>query len=389
MKNDSNRLSKKDRKFPLKAIVVLCVLFLLLYLLFRFLKGNNEIKPAENFKQSGIDSTLSVITPKFSKDTIDTAHGDSVAPVKITVPAVHKKKSIKKTDTLKTDTLVKASPIDTAADSTKTDTLASGVKLNPCDEDTTELWAYPDPSGGLHRRPVNIKFSSNKQCTVYWKSKKDNAWSIYNGVPIFIDLTETIMFKAVDSCGKEMGIREEYYQIEKSQSSLFCPSDMEYIKVGSSEFCIDKYEWPDRRGAVPQSYISIYHAMDSCYSVGKRLCNAEEWTLACSGPYSWAYPYGQKYERYACATADTAVPVSGSKPECRGFFEVYDMSGGLAEWTDTRAQENRNFYYVEGGFYQSGPQSGCFDKRYSYFPQNKHNPVGFRCCKDSDKSGKK
>lgn len=389
MENDSNRLNKNKRKFYLRTVVALCVLFLLLYLLFRFLRGNNEIRPAENFSKSGIDSALSVTTPELSKSSADTAHVDSVAPVKDTLPIVHKKKIIKKIDTLKTDTLQKAVPADTAKDSTKTDTIATPEILNPCNEDTTELWAYPDPSGGLHRRSVNVKFFSNRQCIIYWKLKKDSAWSVYDDVPLSIDSTTTVAFKAVDSCGKEMEVREEYYQIEKSQSALYCPSDMEYVKVGSSEFCIDKYEWPNRKGALPRSYISVYHAMDSCYSVGKRLCSADEWSLACSGPYSWPYPYGQKYEHYACATADTAVPVSGSKPECRGFFDVYDMSGSLAEWTSTRALENRNFYYVEGGFYQSGPQSGCFDKRYSYFPQNKHNPVGFRCCKDSDKSGKK
>jgi hypothetical protein len=386
MKNDSNRLNKKNRKSFIRVIVVLCVLFLLLYLLFRFLRGNNEVKTIENPIQSGIDTALSVTTPDIVKDTIDTVHIDSV---KRTVPVVRKKKTIEKTDTLKVDTLSKAAPVDTAADSTKTDTLVSEIKPNPCDEDTTELWVYPDPSGGLHRRSINVKLFSNKQCTIYWKFKKDNTWSIYNEVPLSIDSNATLVFKAIDSCGKEMGIREEYYQIEKNRSTLYCPSDMEYIKIGSLEFCIDRYEWPNRKGVVPQSYISVYHAMDSCYSAGKRLCSADEWTMACSGPYSWPYPYGQKYEHYACATADTTVAISGSKPECRGFFDVYDMSGNLAEWTSTRAQENRNFYYVEGGFYQSGPKSGCFDKRYSYFPQNKHNPVGFRCCKDSDKSGTK
>jgi hypothetical protein len=43
---------------------------------------------------------------------------------------------------------------------------------------------------------------------------------------------------------------------------------------------------------------------------------------------------------------------------------------------------------VMGGFWQSGPRSGCFDIRYSYFPQNRHNPVGFRCCKDIGPSKK-
>jgi formylglycine-generating enzyme required for sulfatase activity len=58
------------------------------------------------------------------------------------------------------------------------------------------------------------------------------------------------------------------------------------------------------------------------------------------------------------------------------------MAGNLAEWTSTRSSKNDRFYNVMGGFWESGPQSTCFDKRYSYFPQNRHNPVGFRCCSE-------
>ncbi|HAJ79773.1 MAG TPA: hypothetical protein DCO75_08365, partial [Fibrobacteres bacterium] len=73
----------------------------------------------------------------------------------------------------------------------------------------------------------------------------------------------------------------------------------------------------------------------------------------------------------------------GKKPECRGYFGVFDMSGNLAEWTGTKSGKNSRFYNVMGGFWESGPQSGCFDARYSYFPQNRHNPVGFRCCSNA------
>ena len=58
------------------------------------------------------------------------------------------------------------------------------------------------------------------------------------------------------------------------------------------------------------------------------------------------------------------------------------MSGNLLEWTSTRAAENGTFTYAMGGFWESGPKSACGDKRYSYYPQNRHNPVGFRCCGD-------
>jgi formylglycine-generating enzyme required for sulfatase activity len=118
-------------------------------------------------------------------------------------------------------------------------------------------------------------------------------------------------------------------------------------------------------------------------SRSKRLCSTEEWSLACSGPHSSAYPYGRLYESHACVTGDTAAWPSGFKPECRGYFDVYDMSGNLMEWTNTRSMTNRQFYNVMGGFWESGSASDCFGARYSYYPQNRHNPVGFRCCADA------
>lgn len=175
--------------------------------------------------------------------------------------------------------------------------------------------------------------------------------------------------------------RQEYYEIETEHKKAPCPEGMVQVKVGATEFCIDRYEWPNRKGSMPQAYVSLYQAMDSCYAVDKRLCSAEEWAIACSGPYSWKYPYGQRYEQYGCVTQDTMLEPSGSKPECRSFYGAFDMSGSLLEWTSTKAKENSTFFYVVGGFWASGSQSSCSDKRYSYYPQNRHNPVGFRCCR--------
>ncbi len=252
-----------------------------------------------------------------------------------------------------------------------------------CAGDTLAPWVYPEPSGGLHRGTVSITFKTNKPCRISWRFEPDTEWHSWSGEPVTVERTATIAFKAVDGCGRAMADRLEYYEITSEQTAGLCPSDMELVKIGATRFCIDRYEWPNRKGVVPQSYVSQYQARDSCSVAGKRLCSSEEWSLACSGPYSWNYPYGQEYERYACVTHDTTPRPSGSKPECRAFFGVFDMSGNLLEWTSTASKENRQFFNVMGGFWQSGPRSGCFDIRYSYFPQNRHNPVGFRCCKET------
>ncbi len=256
---------------------------------------------------------------------------------------------------------------------------------DPCEEDTLSPWVYPDPSGGLHYGEVSVLFLSTKPCKIEWKFKNGTNWNIYNDSGVTVDKNTTLCFKAVDSCGNRMELRYEKYEIKPMKEKLYCPNNMEFIKIGDAQFCIDQYEWPNKVGKRPTSNISIYNAMDSCFTVGKRLCTTDEWSLACGGVYSWKYPYGDTYEPNACITRDTSVQVAGTKPECRGYFGIFDMAGNLAEWTNTKSKINNEYYNVMGGFWESGPQSSCFEPRYSYYPRNSHNPVGFRCCKDINK----
>ncbi len=263
------------------------------------------------------------------------------------------------------------------------DTSASARRAAACAGDTVPPWVYPDPSGGLHRHPVSVVFSATKPCVIEWKSDSAAPFAPYAGDTIRISATTTLYFRAHDSCGNSMEERQEYYELSLGDTAVYCPPDMEFVKAGETRFCIDHYEWPNKKNALPLSFISLYNAVDSCVSAGKRLCTTDEWVLACTGPYGWKYAYGNTYEPRACVSHDTTARPSGSKPECRGYFEVFDMDGNLAEWTNTRSDRNPQFYNVKGGFWESGPHTGCFDVRYSYYPQNRHNPVGFRCCKDA------
>lgn len=289
-------------------------------------------------------------------------------PKKDTVPPV-----------IKTDT-VKTVPVDT----TPPDTVAIEPP-DPCGKDTIAPWVYPEPSGGRHYGKATVHFVASEPCDIEWKYNNEKVWQPYTDQPIVLTKNTTLCYRASDTCKNSMDTRCEKYEIEVPRVSTFCPKDMEYIKIGDLKYCIDRYEWPNKRGTRPMSHISIYHAMDSCFTAKKRLCTTDEWSLACAGAYSWKYPYGDAYEPKACITRDTAVHISGDKPECRGYFGIFDMSGNLAEWTSTKSVKNPEFFNVMGGFWDSGPQSSCFKPRYSYYPRNKHNPVGFRCCKEVNK----
>jgi hypothetical protein len=258
---------------------------------------------------------------------------------------------------------------------------SAAIHAAACARDTVAPVVYADPSGGLHKQAVSVKLTANKPCKVEWSIDGVKNWKVYGGKPIDISKNATLYYRAVDNCGRVMNIKSKRYEFDMSAPR--CPANMELVKTGNREICVDVYEWPNKKGAVPQSYVSLYQAMDSCFSIRKRLCTSEEWTSACSGPERWAYTYGDVYEWNTCATRDTLAHRSGSKPECRGYFGLFDMSGNLAEWTSTPAPQDRAFNNVMGGFWTSGDQSRCADARYSYFPQNKHNPVGFRCCVDA------
>ncbi|MDR3011660.1 MAG: SUMF1/EgtB/PvdO family nonheme iron enzyme [Chitinispirillales bacterium] len=255
--------------------------------------------------------------------------------------------------------------------------------VDPCARDTTALWVYADPSGGLHRGPVSVRFLPNKKSKIEW-SLDGREWNIYDDSrPIAISSDATLHYRAEDDCGRRMDARVKRYVFDLVDRTGRCPQDMEYVSVGNREFCIDAYKWPNRRDVMPTAFVSLFQAMDSCFSVRKRLCTSDEWTMACAGPEGLRYPYGNVYDGNACVTRDTIALRSGRMPECRSHFGVFDMSGNLAEWTSTPAPQDRSFYNVMGGFWASGAQSRCADARYSYFPQNRHNPVGFRCCRDA------
>ena len=260
--------------------------------------------------------------------------------------------------------------------------------IGDCAGDTIAPWVYPDPAAGLHYGMLKIAFQTNKSCTVLWRRGADTGWVTWTGDSIAIDNSVVLSFKAIDKCGRTMEPRIATYEIKPARKTAPCPEGMVPVETGSQQFCIDRFEWPDRKGVVPRSYVSIYQAMDSCATRGKRLCSADEWSAACAGPDSLTYPYGRVYERYACVTHDTTARRSGSRSSCRSYFGAFDMAGNLAEWTTTPSKKNPRFFEVMGGMWASGPASGCYDARYSYFPQNRHNPVGFRCCKEIVEPGK-
>jgi sulfatase modifying factor 1 len=189
---------------------------------------------------------------------------------------------------------------------------------------------------------------------------------------------------------------------------IHCPFDMVYVE--KNNFCIDKYEWPNKKGEYPDFALNAYQAQDFCYSVKKRLCTHGEWVQACVGSANLSYGYAHTWHKDTCndnavgyvqpeweqmsnpvewkkyaKTLYKGVP-SGSKEACfsnENGERVYDMIGNVREWvTDPYGLGGYSF---ESSFWfgtMAGPL-GCGFVIRNHSPGFSSYEVGTRCCSAS------
>ena len=173
----------------------------------------------------------------------------------------------------------------------------------------------------------------------------------------------------------------------------------------SMSFCIDRYEWPNRKGTYPWVMVTYPEAGELCGRVGKRLCTEDEWTFACEGEEGTPYPYGydrrseecgvdkpwRKYSQSALADRGSQRcskelerlwqgSRSGERPTCASSFGVEDMNGSVDEWsTRTRVGEWESI--LKGGYW--GPvRTRCRPSTRNHAPGHVFYQQGFRCCSD-------
>lgn len=226
-----------------------------------------------------------------------------------------------------------------------------------------------------------------------------------------------------------------------------CPEGMALLRRAQGLYCIDRWEaslvriakdgkttaYPGNRpidgienqlmavsvaGHKPQGYISGEQAARVCKNAGKRLCEVDEWVLACRGSKLTRYPYGDRRKPNVCndrfkvldhhpvpilfrkhappGTDDklmwhpswmndprlhqmphTLVPV-GSREACTNDYEVFDMVGNLHEWVN---DPDGTFF---GGFFMDTFQNGegCEYRTTGHGFEYHDYSTGFRCCAD-------
>ncbi len=165
-----------------------------------------------------------------------------------------------------------------------------------------------------------------------------------------------------------------------------CPENMVFVpRENGRSFCIDKYEWPNKKGKKPRVMVSWIRAKMYCYDEGKRLCTAEEWQYACSGTVQkkvqgttlGRYPYGRHYEAGRCPTEGEERYESGKFTECNEKFGTFDMLGNVWEWV---ADKLNGAPVIVGGSFEYGNKAHCaLTSESSLTAESRY--TGFRCCR--------
>ncbi len=156
-------------------------------------------------------------------------------------------------------------------------------------------------------------------------------------------------------------------------------------------------------GSAPAAHVDWCDALAYCAFKGKHLCGKvgggavpiaasddagqDEWFAACShaDDGQHVYAYGNTFDGPTCNVSDGGRAPVGSFPNCVGGYpSLFDMTGNVAEWTDSCSHEAgadaaTDFCRMRGGSYESAATSTCKrdggDVRSATLEK-----VGFRCC---------
>jgi hypothetical protein len=164
-------------------------------------------------------------------------------------------------------------------------------------------------------------------------------------------------------------------------SIVICPDDM--VSVENGPFCIDRYEWPNKKGQTPLTGLSREDAAKKCSETGKYLCGKNEWQVACSNGKKKYYPHSNSPDEQNCNVIGNkeyknVIAPSGVFSDCASPAGAYDMNGNVAEWTS--GSDGGNAYVYGGSWHNDIADASC-SSNLSLNPKTGYFYVGFRCCK--------
>lgn len=215
---------------------------------------------------------------------------------------------------------------------------------------------------------------------------------------------------AVHTCLRWQEVREGGVTRKNQCAEYRKPSGCFEDRRRPLSFCMDTYEWPNEKGALPRVLVSWEEARDLCAGAGKRLCTADEMTFACEEEdqrphvYGWVRddtkcnidrPYRPRtfdFAKYDACMADPDCKAAfeaidqrlpaGSMPGCTNRFGVYDLNGNANEWVIRPEHKSPNRSGIKGGWW--GPVRNRCRPIVDFHDEGDWGyEVGFRCCKDA------
>ncbi|WP_306818922.1 protein kinase domain-containing protein [Archangium lipolyticum] len=160
--------------------------------------------------------------------------------------------------------------------------------------------------------------------------------------------------------------------------------ELPLASVQVASFCIDEFEYPNKAGEPPRVGVTWEEAKAECETLGKRLCTEPEWEKACKGPGNARFPYGSTFDVEKCNTAIAPgqyreLTGAGSFAGCRSGYGIADLSGNVAEWTDSRYGDTQD-RTLKGGSFERPEYAARCAARKNGVPSARSHSVGFRCC---------
>lgn len=197
-------------------------------------------------------------------------------------------------------------------------------------------------------------------------------------------------------------------QPDKARCMKFAPSECKDDRPPHKmRFCMDRYEYPNKKGAIPHVLTDWRQAWEACAEQGKRLCTEAEFNLACEGEELNPYATGRERDdekcnidkpfvkrkknllpRLQCETKewcraemerlDGREP-AGSRKECVSAYGIHDLNGNVNEWIYMPWRPPGKRSAIKGGWW--GPvRNRCRPIVMSHHEEYTGYEVGFRCC---------
>ena len=147
----------------------------------------------------------------------------------------------------------------------------------------------------------------------------------------------------------------------------------------------DKYSDADKQ---PVIYVSYFEAQLYARWRACRLPSEQEWEKAASWDgqrqQKRVFPWGDKFDAAFCNTRESELgktTVVGSYPKGASPYGVRDMAGNVWEWTNSPWSESDKDPVIRGGSWGNSDDFAACVYRYSHYPDDRDDDVGFRCAR--------